>query len=94
MPSFNRIRDLELMDADRVEDLKDPDSWAEKDNLIYDDPQHKDFALSRYVVARLNVESESLSQSSLISCCSHDFIFIAIPFVAIFFASQSLPSYQ
>ena len=89
MPSFNRIRDLELMDADRVEDLKDPDSWAEKDNLIYDDPQHKDFALSRYIVARLNVVL-----ASVISCCSHDFVFIAIPFVAIFFASQSLPSYQ
>ena len=89
MPSFNRIRDLELMDADRVEDLKDPDSWAEKDNLIYDDPQHKDFALSRYVVARLNV-----GPASVISCCSHDFVFIAIPFVAIFFASQSLPPNQ
>ena len=47
MPSTNRTRDAELMDADRVEDLKDPDSWA-NDNLIYDDPQHKDFALSRY----------------------------------------------
>ena len=46
MPSTNRTRDAELMDADRVEDLKDPDSWA-NDNLIYDDPQHKDFALSR-----------------------------------------------
>jgi len=45
MPSSNRTRDAELMDADRVEDLKDPDSWAQ-DNLIYDDPQHKDFALS------------------------------------------------
>ena len=45
MPS-SKTRDAKLMDADRVEDLKDPESWAQ-DNLIYDDPQHKDFVLSR-----------------------------------------------
>jgi len=47
MPSSKsgRARDAELMDADRIEDLKDPESWAQ-DNLIYHDPDHKDFALS------------------------------------------------
>lgn len=44
MPT-SKTRDAKLMDADRVEDLKDPESWAQ-DNLIYDDPQHKDFVLS------------------------------------------------